>query len=172
MTTALTIAILKGLFAACVVPISLLSDNGTQFTATKFKTFLQISSVMYKKAYSPIPSGNERTNWTIHPDSQGCSYHNVNYTWLIATEPQWLLEAVLKDSTHNHRTNTTWHFLWCNLHTQLDLLGLIMCIRRLQKSNKLNLITCSIPGNLQKGSTFLHETCTWIHGSQAQLSCT
>lgn len=52
-TTAATIAILDGLFASYGIPTTIVSDNGPQFTATEFKTFLQDSGVKYHKTTAP-----------------------------------------------------------------------------------------------------------------------
>ncbi|XP_024877348.1 uncharacterized protein K02A2.6-like, partial [Temnothorax curvispinosus] len=52
-TTEATIKILDELFAAYGVPTTIVSDNGTQFTAAEFKTFLQRSGVTFHKFSAP-----------------------------------------------------------------------------------------------------------------------
>ncbi|XP_053699483.1 uncharacterized protein K02A2.6-like [Sabethes cyaneus] len=52
-TTAATTSLLDGLFAAYGAPITVVSDNGPQFTAEEFKSFLQRSGVKYHKLSAP-----------------------------------------------------------------------------------------------------------------------
>ncbi|XP_011860169.1 PREDICTED: uncharacterized protein K02A2.6-like [Vollenhovia emeryi] len=52
-TTSSTIAILDKLFAAHGVPVIIVSDNGPQFTAAEFKTFLQTTGVKFHKLTAP-----------------------------------------------------------------------------------------------------------------------
>lgn len=60
-TTELTIAILDELFARHGIPITLVSDNGPQFTSADFKDFLQNSGVKYHKLTAPYhPVTNEQ----------------------------------------------------------------------------------------------------------------
>ncbi|XP_018396143.1 PREDICTED: uncharacterized protein K02A2.6-like [Cyphomyrmex costatus] len=59
-TTTATIAMLDNIFASYGVPTTIVSDNGTQFTAEEFKTFLQSSGVKYHKRialYHPATNG-------------------------------------------------------------------------------------------------------------------
>lgn len=55
-TTAATIAILHELFAAYGAPVTVVSDNGTQFTASEFGEFLRRSGVKYHKRTAPYHS--------------------------------------------------------------------------------------------------------------------
>lgn len=58
-TSASTIAILDELFATYGTPVTIVSENGTQFTATEFKDFLQTNGVKYHKLTAPYhPSTN------------------------------------------------------------------------------------------------------------------
>ncbi|XP_058064494.1 uncharacterized protein K02A2.6-like [Anopheles bellator] len=58
-TTAATISILAELFAAYGTPITVVSDNGPQFTAEDFKTFLDRSGVCHHTRSAPYhPSSN------------------------------------------------------------------------------------------------------------------
>ncbi|KMQ89659.1 hypothetical protein RF55_10687 [Lasius niger] len=59
-TSASTIAILDELFATYGTPVTIVSENGTQFTATEFKDFLQTNGVKYHKLtalYHPSTNG-------------------------------------------------------------------------------------------------------------------
>jgi len=54
-----TIRILDELFTAYSIPITVVSDNGTQFTSTEFEEFQLISGVNYHKLTAPYhPSTN------------------------------------------------------------------------------------------------------------------
>lgn len=58
-TTAATIAILDELFATYGAPVTVVSDNGTQFTASEFNEFLRMCGVKYHKRTAPYhPSTN------------------------------------------------------------------------------------------------------------------
>ncbi|XP_055523176.1 uncharacterized protein K02A2.6-like [Wyeomyia smithii] len=52
-TTAATIGIMDELFSSFGVPVTIVSDNGPQFTATEFKAFLQKSGVKYHNLSAP-----------------------------------------------------------------------------------------------------------------------
>ncbi|XP_055633619.1 uncharacterized protein K02A2.6-like [Toxorhynchites rutilus septentrionalis] len=52
-TTASTISIMDELFSRYGVPITVVSDNGPQFTAAEFKEFLQKSGVKFHKLTAP-----------------------------------------------------------------------------------------------------------------------
>ncbi|XP_055542786.1 uncharacterized protein K02A2.6-like [Wyeomyia smithii] len=52
-TTAATIGIMDELFSSFGVPVTIVSDNGPQFTATDFKVFLQKCGVKYHKLSAP-----------------------------------------------------------------------------------------------------------------------
>ncbi|XP_039306772.1 uncharacterized protein K02A2.6-like [Solenopsis invicta] len=66
MTTAATIAILDNLFTAHGVPTTVVSDNGTQFTSSEFKSFLQTSGVKYHKLTAPYhPSTNGQAERSV-----------------------------------------------------------------------------------------------------------
>ncbi|XP_065075857.1 uncharacterized protein K02A2.6-like [Ochlerotatus camptorhynchus] len=52
-TATATIKILDGLFAAYGAAVTLVSDNGPQFTAAEFKAFLEKSGVKYHKLSAP-----------------------------------------------------------------------------------------------------------------------
>ncbi|XP_058816836.1 uncharacterized protein K02A2.6-like [Topomyia yanbarensis] len=52
-TTAATVNILDELFTAYGAPITLVSDNGPQFTASEFKSFLKRSGMKYHKLSAP-----------------------------------------------------------------------------------------------------------------------
>lgn len=59
MTASATISILDELFAAYGIPVTLVSDNGTNFTSLEFKTFLQTVGVKFHKLTAPYhPSTN------------------------------------------------------------------------------------------------------------------
>lgn len=57
-TTKWTIAILDELFTCYGVPITVVSDNGPQFTSTDFKNFLQNSEIKYKLTAPYHPATN------------------------------------------------------------------------------------------------------------------
>ncbi|XP_011858764.1 PREDICTED: uncharacterized protein K02A2.6-like, partial [Vollenhovia emeryi] len=87
-TTTATIAILEELFAAYGAPITVVSDNGTQFTSMDFKLFLQKSGVKFHKLtapYHPATNGQaERYVQTVKDalrtmvTTPGSLQHNLN----------------------------------------------------------------------------------------------
>ncbi|XP_065077069.1 uncharacterized protein K02A2.6-like [Ochlerotatus camptorhynchus] len=59
MTASATIALLDELFAAYGISTTIVSDNGTNFTSTEFKTYLRMVGVRYHKLTAPYhPSTN------------------------------------------------------------------------------------------------------------------
>lgn len=52
-TATATIAILDNIFASYGVPVTVVSNNDTQFKSVEFKMFLQLSGVKYHKCTAP-----------------------------------------------------------------------------------------------------------------------
>lgn len=63
-SSAATIEILDELFATYGVPLTVVSNNGTQFTSTEFTSFLQMSGVKYHRLTSPYHPATDRPNDT------------------------------------------------------------------------------------------------------------
>nr|XP_049464877.1 uncharacterized protein K02A2.6-like [Anopheles coluzzii] len=82
-TSAATIDLLDGLFATYGAPVTVVSDNGTQFTSAEFKSFLQRSGVKFHKLsapYHPATNGQaERYVQTVKRalKAMGTSSHNL-----------------------------------------------------------------------------------------------
>lgn len=58
-TTSATAAILEEVFAAYGFPVTIVTDNGPQFTAAEFKSFLHQNAVKYHKKTAPYhPAAN------------------------------------------------------------------------------------------------------------------
>lgn len=68
-TTPATVAILEELFATYGAPVTIVSDNSPQFTATEFKTFLQGCGVKYHKLIAPYHPADQWSSRTLCPDS-------------------------------------------------------------------------------------------------------
>lgn len=87
-TAPATIAILEEIFTTYGAPVTIVSDNGLQFAATEFKTFLQGSGVKYHKLiapYHPATNGQaERCVQTVKDalktmaTTPGSLQHNLN----------------------------------------------------------------------------------------------
>lgn len=115
------ITILDEIFAAYGIPITIVSDNGTQFTSAEFRTFLQTSGVKYHKLSA-----------LYHPATNGQAEHYVQTTndslYKMATTPGSLqrdLNEFLRQYWKAPHA-TTGHplaqlFLGRNLHIRLDL---------------------------------------------------
>ncbi|XP_055523152.1 uncharacterized protein K02A2.6-like [Wyeomyia smithii] len=66
MTTSATIALLDELFASYGIPITVVSDNGTNFTSTEFKSFLRMAGVKFHKLTAPYhPSTNGQAERSV-----------------------------------------------------------------------------------------------------------
>lgn len=121
-TATFTIMMLDEVFAAYGVPITVVSDNGTQFTSVEFKEFLQQVGVKYHKRTAPY-----------HPSTNGQAERNVqtvkDHLKIIATTPG-TLQRNLNEFLRQHRKaphSTTGQspaqlFLGRPLRTRLDLL--------------------------------------------------
>ncbi|XP_011883987.1 PREDICTED: uncharacterized protein K02A2.6-like [Vollenhovia emeryi] len=87
-TTQATISIMEELFATYGVPVTIVSDNGPQFTSMEFKLFLQKSGVKFHKFIAPYhPASNgqaERYVQTVKnamktmATTPGSLQHNLN----------------------------------------------------------------------------------------------
>lgn len=97
-TTQSTITLLEELFAAYGSPVTVVSDNGPQFTAMEFKTFLQESGVKFHKLtapYHPATNGQaERYVQTVKDalktmaTTPGTLQHNINkFLWQFRKAP-------------------------------------------------------------------------------------
>ncbi|XP_011701101.1 PREDICTED: uncharacterized protein K02A2.6-like [Wasmannia auropunctata] len=120
-TSHATIRILDKLFAAYGVPITVVSDNGTQFTSAEFKKFLQSRGVKYHKLTAPY-----------HPATNGQAQRYVQTVKdalkAIATTKDTLqqnLNEFLRQYRKAPYTTTgqppSQLFLGRNLRTRLDL---------------------------------------------------
>ncbi|XP_053692131.1 uncharacterized protein K02A2.6-like [Sabethes cyaneus] len=66
MTASATITLFDELFSAYGVPTTVVSDNGTNFTSTEFKTFLRMAGVKYHKLTAPYhPSSNGQAERSV-----------------------------------------------------------------------------------------------------------
>lgn len=121
ITTAATIVILDGLFASYGIPITIVSDNGPQFTATEFKTFLQNSGVKYHKLTAPY-----------HPATNGQAKRYVQTTkdaLKAMSTTRGSLQRDINEFLRQYRKaphTTTGHppallFLGRNIRTRIDL---------------------------------------------------
>ena len=110
MTSSATIRILDDLFATYDVPITLVSDNGTNFTSEEFSKFLKEIGVKYHKrtaAYHPSTNGQaERNVQTVKN-----ALKMMDTTWLSTTKPQYIPQTVQNSSACNNRTTPRSPFL-------------------------------------------------------------
>ncbi|XP_024869411.1 uncharacterized protein K02A2.6-like [Temnothorax curvispinosus] len=84
-TASATIVIMEELFSAYGAPVTIVSDNGPQFAAIEFKSFLQGSGVKFHKFIAPATNGQaERCVQTVKDalktmaTTPGSLQHNLN----------------------------------------------------------------------------------------------
>ena len=66
MTSTATINILDEIFAKYGVPVTVVSDNGTNFASKEFKSFLQTVGVKFHKFVAPYhPSSNDQAERSV-----------------------------------------------------------------------------------------------------------
>ncbi|XP_041787543.1 uncharacterized protein K02A2.6-like [Anopheles merus] len=121
ITSAATIKILDELFATYGVPITVVSDNGTQFTANEFKEFLQKSGVKYHKLtapYHPATNGQaERYVQTVKNGLKAMGTTSANLTHNLNT----FLQHFRKTPHAETKDSPAKLFLGRNIRTRLDL---------------------------------------------------
>ncbi|XP_058816270.1 uncharacterized protein K02A2.6-like [Topomyia yanbarensis] len=120
-TTAATIKILDGLYSAYGAPVTIVSDNGPQFTAAEFKTFLQLSGVKYHKLsppYHPATNGQaERYVQTVKNALQAIGTTSEN----LQSNLNVFLQQYRKAPHTETGESPAKLFLGRNIRTRLDL---------------------------------------------------
>ncbi|XP_024891943.1 uncharacterized protein K02A2.6-like [Temnothorax curvispinosus] len=120
-TTGTTIQILDELFATYGVPTTIVSDNGTQFTAAEFKCFLQKSGVTFHKLsapYHPATNGQaERYVQTVKDALRAMSTTRNS----LQTNLNEFLRQYRKAPHTTTGESPSKLFLGRNLRTRLDL---------------------------------------------------
>ncbi|XP_024872568.1 uncharacterized protein K02A2.6-like, partial [Temnothorax curvispinosus] len=121
MTTAATIAILDNLFTAYGAPTIVVSDNGTQFTAAEFKSFLQTSGVKYHKLTAPYhPSTNGQAERSVQTVKDALRAMGTSRNTLQADLNKFLRHyRIAPHSTTGQSPSQL--FLGRTLRTRLDL---------------------------------------------------
>ncbi|XP_058811007.1 uncharacterized protein K02A2.6-like [Topomyia yanbarensis] len=122
MTTAATIGIIDELFSRYGAPVTIVSDNGPQFTSAEFKEFLQNSGVKFHKLSAPY-----------HPATNGQAERYVQTT-KDALKAMGTTASTLQSNLNNflqryriapHATtgeSPSKLFMGRNIRTHLDLL--------------------------------------------------
>ncbi|XP_055622685.1 uncharacterized protein K02A2.6-like [Toxorhynchites rutilus septentrionalis] len=136
MTSSATIALLDELFAAHGVPVTVVSDNGTNFTSTEFKTYLRMVGVKYHKLTAPYhPSTNgqaERSVQTVESVLKAMDTTRSNI--------QQNLNTFLRQYRRAPHSTTGQPpcqlFLGRNIRTRLDLLLPVDPTTRIEQQQK------------------------------------
>ncbi|XP_035896692.1 uncharacterized protein K02A2.6-like [Anopheles stephensi] len=120
-TTAATIQLLDDLFAAYGAPVTIVSDNGTQFTSSEFKAFLQQSGVKFHKLsapYHPATNGQaERYVQTVKRALRAMGTTSSN----LQTNINQFLQQYRKVPHSETGESPAKMFLGRNIRTRLDL---------------------------------------------------
>ncbi|XP_035897214.1 uncharacterized protein K02A2.6-like [Anopheles stephensi] len=120
-TTAATIQLLDDLFAAYGAPVTIVSDNGTQFTSSEFKAFLQQSGVKFHKLsapYHPATNGQaERYVQTVKRALRAMETTSSN----LQTNINQFLQQYRKVPHSETGESPAKMFLGRNIRTRLDL---------------------------------------------------
>ena len=75
-TAQTTIQTLRQLFARFGIPESIVSDNGTQFTALEFEEFCRLNDIVHTKAAPYHPSSNGLAERAVRVFKQGLRKQN------------------------------------------------------------------------------------------------
>ncbi|XP_055633675.1 uncharacterized protein K02A2.6-like [Toxorhynchites rutilus septentrionalis] len=131
-TAAATINILDTLFAAYGAPITLVSDNGPQFTAEEFKTFLQRGGVKYHKFSAPYhPATNGQAERYVQTIKRALKAMGTTTNTLQANINEFLQQY--RKAPHAETGESPAKlFLGRNIRTRLDL------VRPLDASTKVS----------------------------------
>lgn len=121
-TAAATINLLDGLFAAYGAPVTVVSDNGPQFTAEEFKSFLQRSGVKYHKLSAPYhPATNGQAERYVQTVKKALKAMGTTSHTLQANTNEFLQQY--RKSPHAETGESPAKlFLGRNIRTRLDLL--------------------------------------------------
>ncbi|XP_058128673.1 uncharacterized protein K02A2.6-like [Anopheles ziemanni] len=121
-TTAATIDILDELFASYGSPLTVVTDNGTQFTAEDFTSFLQRSGVKFHKRSAPYhPATNGQAERYVQTVKRALKAMNSTSSTLQANLNEFLLQyrKVPHSETGEPPAKL---FLGRNIRSRLDLL--------------------------------------------------
>ncbi|XP_055608550.1 uncharacterized protein K02A2.6-like isoform X2 [Uranotaenia lowii] len=121
-TTALaTINILDDLFAAYGAPVTVVSDNGPQFTADEFKVFLHRSGVKYHKLSAPYhPATNGQAERYVQTVKRALKAMGTTNSTLQANLNKFLMQYRKAPHTETGESPAKL-FLGRNIRTRLDL---------------------------------------------------
>ena len=165
-TTSNTIEALK-LFARNGYPLSLVSDNGSQFIASEFTQFMQQHGIVHTKCAPYHPASNGEAERFVQTFK--------NYVRISNVEPCELEEALLKfltiyrTSPHS-TTGYSTSYLICNwqIRTCFDLLKPHLTQRMNQKSTSKQDKLCKPVSLFDEGSNMLMRNYTkegkWLPG--------
>ncbi|XP_062539247.1 uncharacterized protein K02A2.6-like [Armigeres subalbatus] len=120
-TSAATIKILDGLFSTYGAPVTIVSDNGPQFTASEFKRFLQQSGVKYHKLSAPYhPATNGQTERYVQTVKNALKAMGTTHDNLQANLNVFLQQY--RKAPHTETGDSPAKlFLGRNIRTRLDL---------------------------------------------------
>ncbi|XP_058836807.1 uncharacterized protein K02A2.6-like [Topomyia yanbarensis] len=120
-TTAATINILDELFTTYGAPITLVSDNGPQFTASEFKSFLQRSGVKYHKLSAPYhPATNGQAERYVQTVKHALKAMGTTKSTLRTDINEFLRQYRKAPHTETGESPAKL-FLGRNIRTRLDL---------------------------------------------------
>uniref|UniRef100_A0A0E4C706 RNA-directed DNA polymerase n=1 Tax=Anopheles gambiae TaxID=7165 RepID=A0A0E4C706_ANOGA len=120
-TTEATIKILDELFASYGAPLTVVTDNGTQFTAAEFTTFLQRSGVKFHKRSAPYhPATNGQAERYVQTVKRALKAMHSSSTTLQANLNEFLLQY--RKVPHSETGEAPAKlFLGRNIRSRLDL---------------------------------------------------
>lgn len=120
-TTAATINLLDDLFAAYGAPITLVSDNGPQFTSAEFRSFLQKSGVKFHKLTAPYhPATNGQAERYVQTVKQALKAMGTVKSCLKVNINEFLRQY--RKAPHSETGESPSKlFLGRNIRTRLDL---------------------------------------------------
>ncbi|XP_065087248.1 uncharacterized protein K02A2.6-like [Ochlerotatus camptorhynchus] len=121
-TTAATIGIMDELFSRYGAPVTVVSDNGPQFTAAEFKEFLQKSGVKYHKLSAPYhPATNGQAERYVQTTKDALKAMGTTASTLHSNLNVFLQKYRLAPHATTGESPSKL-FLGRNLRTRLDLL--------------------------------------------------
>ena len=120
-TSAATIRMLPETFARFGIPDRVVSDNGSQFTSNKFKTFVKIIGIMHTTSAPYHPSTNRLAERFIQSLKQAMKLAKHNKGTLHTKLARFLFSYINAPHSTTHETPAVLMF-GCKLCSHLNIL--------------------------------------------------